>query len=111
MVVVDYEKIIQSYIMEEIYEILDNYTSHITYDLYELMMESIYICEDPVFYFNGRDLVICISSFELTSQVCNLIEFTISFKSFFKVRFLYIFELIKVAQCASPTVYAPIFFG
>ena len=77
---VDYEKIIQSYIMEEIYEILDNYTSHITYDLYELMMESIYICEDPVFYFNGRDLVICISSFELTSQVCNLIEFTISFK-------------------------------
>lgn len=77
---VDYEKVIQNYIMEDIYEILDNYISHVTYDLYELMMESIYICEDPIFYFNGRDLVICISSFELTSQVCNLIEFTISFK-------------------------------
>ena len=43
-------------------------------------MEAIYICDDPVFYFNGRELVICISSFELTSQVDNLIEFPISFK-------------------------------
>lgn len=77
---VDFEKIIQNYIMEEIYEILDKYMSYITYDIYELMMESIYICDDPVFYFNGIELVICISSFELTSQVCNLIEFPISFK-------------------------------
>ena len=66
--------------MEEVYEILDKYASYITYDIYELMMESIYICDDPVFYFNGIELVICISSFELTSQVCNLIEFPISFK-------------------------------
>lgn len=77
---VDFEKIIQNYIMEEVYEILDKYASYITYDIYELMMESIYICDDPVFYFNGIELVICISSFELTSQVCNLIEFPISFK-------------------------------
>ncbi len=82
---VDYEKIIQNYIMEEIYEILDTYTSHITYDMYELMMESIYICEDPIFYFNGRELVICISSFELTSEVCNLIEFPIDFKKLKKI--------------------------
>lgn len=77
---VDFEKVIQNYIMEEVYEILDKYASYITYDIYELMMESIYICDDPVFYFNGIELVICISSFELTSQVCNLIEFPISFK-------------------------------
>lgn len=77
---VDFEKVIQNYIMEEVYEILDKYASYITYDIYELMMESIYICDDPVFYFNGVELVICISSFELTSQVCNLIEFPISFK-------------------------------
>ncbi|WP_455543459.1 hypothetical protein [Intestinibacter sp.] len=82
---VDYEKIIQNYIMEEIYEILDTYTSHITYNMYELMMESIYICEDPIFYFNGRELVICISSFELTSEVCNLIEFPIDFKKLKKI--------------------------
>ena len=77
---VDFEKIIESYVMEEIYEILDNYKSNMTYGIYELMMEAIYICDDPVFYFNGRELVICISSFELTSQVDNLIEFPISFK-------------------------------
>ena len=77
---VDFEKIIESYVMEEIYEILDNYKSNMTYGVYELMMEAIYICDDPVFYFNGRELVICISSFELTSQVDNLIEFPISFK-------------------------------
>ena len=77
---IDFEKIIESYVMEEIYEILDNYKSNMTYGVYELMMEAIYICDDPVFYFNGRELVICISSFELTSQVDNLIEFPISFK-------------------------------
>lgn len=77
---VDYERIIQNYVIEEIYEILDKYKSHIGYDIYELMSESIYICEDPVFYFNDRNLVICISSFELTSKVCNLIEFPICFK-------------------------------
>ena len=77
---IDFEKIIESYVMEEIYEILDNYKSNMTYGVYELMMEAIYICDDPVFYFNGRELVICISSFELTSQVVNLIEFPISFK-------------------------------
>lgn len=77
---VDFEKIIESYVMEEIYEILDNYKSSMTYDIYELMMDAIYICDDPVFYFNGRELVICISSFELTCQVDNLIEFPISFK-------------------------------
>ena len=77
---IDFEKIIESYVMEEIYEILDNYKSNKTYGVYELMMEAIYICDDPVFYFNGRELVICISSFELTSQVDNLIEFPISFK-------------------------------
>lgn len=77
---VDFEKIIEGYVMEEIYEILDNYKSNMTYGIYELMMEAIYICDDPVFYFNGRELVICISSFELTSQVDNLIEFPISFK-------------------------------
>lgn len=77
---IDFEKIIESYVMEEIYEILDNYKSNRTYGVYELMMEAIYICDDPVFYFNGRELVICISSFELTSQVDNLIEFPISFK-------------------------------
>ena len=77
---IDFEKIIESYVMEEIYEILDNYKSHMTYGVYELMMEAIYICDDPVFYFNGRELVICISSFELTSQVDNLIDFPISFK-------------------------------
>ena len=82
---VDFEKIIQNYIMEEVYEILDKYASYITYDIYELMMESIYICDDPVFYFNGIELVICISSFELTSQVCNLIEFPISFKKLKKI--------------------------
>ena len=77
---IDFEKIIESYVMEGIYEILDNYKSNMTYGVYELMMEAIYICDDPVFYFNGRELVICISSFELTSQVDNLIEFPISFK-------------------------------
>ena len=78
---VDFEKVIRNYIMEEVYEILDKYKNHIRYDIYDLMMESIHICEDPVFYFNDKELVICISSFELTSQVCNLIEFPIDFKS------------------------------
>lgn len=77
---VDFEKIIENYIMEAIYEILENYKSYINYDIYDLMMEAIYICDDPIFYFNGRELVICISSFELTKQVDNLIEFPISFK-------------------------------
>lgn len=49
---IDFEKIIESYVMEEIYEILDNYKSNMTYGVYELMMEAIYICDDPVFYFN-----------------------------------------------------------
>ena len=77
---VDFERVIQNYIMEEIYDILDKYKGYIGYDIYDLMSESIYICEDPVFYFNDRNLVICISSFELTSRVCNLIEFSICFK-------------------------------
>ena len=77
---VDFERIIQNYIMEEIYEILEKYRGYVGYDIYELISESIYICEDPVFYFNDRNLVICISSFELTSKVCNLIEFSICFK-------------------------------
>lgn len=46
---IDFEKIIESYVMEEIYEILDNYKSNMTYGVYELMMEAIYICDDPVF--------------------------------------------------------------
>ena len=78
---VDFQRIIHSYIMEEICEILDKYNAYISYDIYELMSESISILENPVFYFNSRELVICISSFELTSQVCNLIEFPISFKN------------------------------
>ena len=77
---VDFERVIQNYIMEEIYDILDKYKGYIGYDIYDLMSESIYICEDPVFYFNDRNLVICISSFEVTSRVCNLIEFSICFK-------------------------------
>ena len=77
---VDFERVIQNYIMEEIYDILDKYKGYIGYYIYDLMSESIYICEDPVFYFNDRNLVICISSFELTSRVCNLIEFSICFK-------------------------------
>lgn len=77
---VDFEKIIESYVMDAIYDILDNYKSHMDCDIYEFMVEEIYICDDPVFYFNGRELVICISSFELTTKVDNLIEFPISFK-------------------------------
>ena len=97
---IDFEKIIESYVMEEIYEILDNYKSNMTYGVYELMMEAIYICDDPVFYFNGRELVICISSFELTSQVDNLIEFPISFKkiknilSDYALRNIYLYQIL-----------------
>ncbi len=78
---VEFERIIQSYIMEEVYEILEKYSGHLTCDIYDLMEETIYICDDPVFYFNETDLVICISSFELTSRMCNLIEFPICFKN------------------------------
>lgn len=77
---IDFEKVIENYIMEQIYNVLENYKSQLSYDIYDLMSELIYTCENPVFYFNGREIVICISSFELTSQVYNLIEFPISFK-------------------------------
>lgn len=76
---IDFEKIIEGYIMEKIYDILDDYKMNISCDVYDLMAELIYICEDPVFYFNGRELIVCISSFELTNNICNLIEFPISF--------------------------------
>lgn len=72
----DYESIIEGYIIEGIYEILAKYNIEVIYDL---MAEAIYICDNPVFYFNERELVICISSFELMSVVCNLIEFPIDF--------------------------------
>lgn len=78
---VDFKMIIQNYIMGEVYEILEKYSEHLTSDIYDLMEESIYICDDPVFYFNEKYLVICISSFELTSRMCNLIEFPICFKN------------------------------
>lgn len=74
---IDFEKIIENYIMEKIYDILEDY---ISYDIYELMEDIIYICDNPDFYFNEKEIVICISSFELTSKIYNLIEFPIEFK-------------------------------
>lgn len=72
----NYEKILESYILEQVYEILEKYSILNSYDLIE---KSLYICDKPVFYFNERELVICIASFEFSTRVCNLIEFPIEF--------------------------------
>lgn len=74
---VNFEKIIENYITEKIYDVLNDY---ISCDIYEFMEDIIYICDSPDFYFNENEIVICVSSFELTSKICNLIEFPIEFK-------------------------------
>lgn len=78
---VNFERIIESYIMEEIYSVIEKYETYMHEDLYDLIEESLYICENPVFYFDNEKLIISVGSFELTTKVCNLVEFPIYFKN------------------------------
>ncbi|MEG0856255.1 MAG: hypothetical protein RSG52_07235 [Terrisporobacter sp.] len=80
---VDFSEILRSHIKEQLKKILSDIYISQSFDLHESIVDNICIDSESIFYFSEDHLVLPFSSFEIDSEIMNLIEFKIAFNSIY----------------------------